>query len=1358
LLILAFHLINKSPIINQQSTIPCPYPGPRSFNEDESLFFKGRDQYLDEITKKLEEHHFLLVTGASGDGKSSLIFAGLIPHARAGFFKAKFTRWVVADFRPKRNPLANLIASIARHLEYDDPQKVEKELRQGYSPLVDLYKKSKLYSTEDKKGANLIILVDQFEEFFTNEENYTLETATAKPAAQMVVQFLLETARTAQKEKLPIYVVCTMRSDYFGHCTAFSGLPKMIVKSQFYLERLTRQEILEAIKEPAILSGNEISERLLQVLMNEITDDVGVDMLPILQHCLYQVWRAAGKGKEEMDLLHYAKVGGFPKDQLQNGERDQFEAWFESLPERAKKNYQNPSLRNVLDIHANRLYDTAHEYYNTNNPDKNPISKQESRKIIKIAFQCLTKIDENRSVRNLMSLQEIANIIEESDYDKVAKVLEIFRIEGNTFLRPFVTKDAGMQGLVPETILDITHEALMRNWNRLGKWALEEHERVIIYRDLQTQLEKWLQNKKGKEYLLTAGSLNYFDKWYSELDVNPGAWLGRYMYSEKEIDREDAAQRKKIISEANGHYRDIQEYLKISRNHINKKKRLTRAALITISLLFVISSVSLVINKQLQKTIEITAKSNEIATKASMALEYDPTLSFRLAEQAYNIYPTDLSRQILMSSYTKTPFYNLIKDPNSYISKAKFSPNGKYIITETNDKSFRVWDIRGKLFLTNKKRARIVFDDDFVKFSPNGNDIIAAYPDSTAVLLNLDGKELTIFKGHNGLINSICFSSDGNLILTSSEDSTARIWGVQGKLLKIIKGHFNKVRIAKFSPDGKLILTASNDNTVRVWDLKGNQKAVVKNLRFGLKYNANFSPEGKYIIITSYDNQPRLWDFQKGDLIFLKGHSDVIWSAYFSPDGKHILTSSIDKTARIWDVNGKQLHILEGHTAKLWEAKYSPDGNKIVTVSDDGTARLWDFKGNLLQILKGHASQIFDANFSADGNYLVTCALDNTARIWNLKPDENPILIGHYSWVVDANFSPDGKSLITTGYDYVARIWNIKGYPIQILKGHEHYAVFKGIFSTNGKYLVTAAGDYTARLWNLKGQQITIFRENKDRVFSVELSLDGKYILTSAYDNSGFNTRLWSIKGNMLKDFHNTEFSHFSPVETIFIAKYSDSIACIYEISGKEDFNAVKLVQLLEENSSSIKNAKFSPDGNSIVIINENSTLSLWERNFNKNGKFKFYKILKGHTGPIQSLTFSNNKYFVTTSADKSAVVWNFNGELVQILKGHTDLVTDAAFSPDGKYIATASYDFTVRLWDIKGNELQVYPGHSAAVTKVSFSPDSKYILSTSNDQTARLMPLFAEDVLHKINVEKVRGNVWQLSKQDKKLYGIISP
>ena len=167
----------------------CPYTGLRSFTEEESIYFKGRDEHILEATAQLQRNKFLMVTGASGDGKSSIVYAGIVPNARAGFLKSTYTNWNIADFRPERSPFNNLCHSLDKALGINNLNTVASELQHGFSALIDLYKSSSSYidvtsndylnsSEEDRKkmsleSANLLIIVDQFEEFFTNPENYT---------------------------------------------------------------------------------------------------------------------------------------------------------------------------------------------------------------------------------------------------------------------------------------------------------------------------------------------------------------------------------------------------------------------------------------------------------------------------------------------------------------------------------------------------------------------------------------------------------------------------------------------------------------------------------------------------------------------------------------------------------------------------------------------------------------------------------------------------------------------------------------------------------------------------------------------------------------------------------------------------------------------------------------------------------------------------------------------------------------------------------------------------------------------------------------------------------------------------------
>lgn len=573
-----------------------PYIGLRPFSEDDSLYFKGRDEQILQLTALLEANKFLMVTGASGDGKSSLVYAGLVPNARAGFFNAKYTNWVVADFRPERTPLHNLSKTISKNLRIGNEESVEVELRRGFSSLVELYTSSSLFldeesaawssASEDERddlqrtSANLLIVADQFEEFFTNPENYYKNSPSAD--SQLVINLLLETARISIAKKLPIYIVCTMRSDYIGQCAAFRGLPEFIGFSQFFVPRLKRKEMVQVVKEPAELHGDKISNRLVERVVYDLGE--GIDQLPVLEHAMNEVWIQAKNGGEELDLIHYAMAGGMPPNELPTDDRNRFDAWFNTLPAKLKEAYQRPGLSQIIDTHANKLYLSAADQYNQKHEKK--ITASEAQLIIKVAFVSLTKMDEDRAVRNRMTLREITDILARPELtsEVVGGVLNIFREPGNTFLRPYIYDDPESLTLIPESVLDITHESLIRNWELLLTWAKDENDHLKVYDDFKKQLDRWLKSNKSKGFLLPIGPLTFFENWHDTLKPNK-YWVNRYL--DPGLDKESR------MNEAQQIIDDTREFLKRSAQKVRVTRLVvkygaTRIAAIAGSLLLIL--------------------------------------------------------------------------------------------------------------------------------------------------------------------------------------------------------------------------------------------------------------------------------------------------------------------------------------------------------------------------------------------------------------------------------------------------------------------------------------------------------------------------------------------------------------------------------------------------------------------------------------------------------------------------------------------------------------------------------------------------------------------------------------------------
>ena len=190
------------------------------------------------------------------------------------------------------------------------------------------------------------------------------------------------------------------------------------------------------------------------------------------------------------------------------------------------------------------------------------------------------------------------------------------------------------------------------------------------------------------------------------------------------------------------------------------------------------------------------------------------------------------------------------------------------------------------------------------QFSPDGKHIVTASDDNTARVWDAKtGEPVTEPLKHEDSVNSAQFSPDGKYIVTASYDYTARVWDAKtGEPVTESLRHEGPVYSAQFSPDGKYIVTASDDNTARVWDAKTGEP-VTEPLKHEDSVNsAQFSPDGKYIVTASYDYTARVWDAKTGEPVTESlRHEGPVYSAQFSPNGKYIVTASWDKTARVWE-------------------------------------------------------------------------------------------------------------------------------------------------------------------------------------------------------------------------------------------------------------------------------------------------------------------------------------------------------------------------------------------------------------------------------------------------------------------------
>ncbi|RCH53855.1 hypothetical protein DJ568_15045 [Mucilaginibacter hurinus] len=456
--------------MTDDTTFLNPFPGLRAFEEHEDILFFGREKQVDELLKKLRLVRFLSVIGSSGSGKSSLVKSGLIPALHAGFMSGAGSKWKICSFRPGNDPIGNMAASLVNNVLYDDipgeeeralyTSITESTLRRSNFGLIDTYKQAHV-----EKGQNLLVLVDQFEELF-RFSNYEKKAAEGRRDSVAFINLLI---KAAEQREIPIYVVFTMRSDFLGECTEFRGLPEAINEGQYLVPRMTREERREAITGPVAVGGATMSPRLINQLLNDVGDNP--DQLPILQHALMRTWEnwqvknGTSNDPDPLDTVNYEEIG---------------------------------TMARALSQHAEEAYAE--------------LTTDRQREICEIMFKGITDQGYNvtgiRRPRKLSEISKLAN----ASHQEVIDIVEIFRKKGRGFLMP----PSGIE-LTADSIIDISHESLMRVWERLIAWVDEENQSSQIYLRLCDAAHMY---DIGKGSLLRDPELQLTWRWKEENQPN----------------------------------------------------------------------------------------------------------------------------------------------------------------------------------------------------------------------------------------------------------------------------------------------------------------------------------------------------------------------------------------------------------------------------------------------------------------------------------------------------------------------------------------------------------------------------------------------------------------------------------------------------------------------------------------------------------------------------------------------------------------------------------------------------------------------------------------------------------------------
>ncbi len=984
-----------------------PFPGLRPFKIEESHLFFGREGQSDEVLLKLSKNRFVGIIGPSGSGKSSFVYCGVLPILYGGFLTESGPNWEVIVARPGASPIDNLAeAFLEKTPEYIVADEEEKKIKKTI--ISTFLKSSSLGLVEavkqTKRGAdkNYLILIDQFEELFRFKKSSKTNSVNETLA---FVTMLIEASNYAD---IPIHVAITMRSDFIGDCAQFPDLTKSINDSHYLIPQLTRDQKRKAITGPVAVGGADISSRLIQQLLNDLGDNP--DQLPILQHSLMRTWNywtQFESNDKPIDLKHYEAIG---------------------------------TMTEALSMHANEAFDELTE---------------DQQHICQVLFKAITeKRGDNNGIRRPTRLVEVAAIANTS-IEAVAQVIEQFREPGKSLVTP-----AYHIPLNEDTIIDISHESLMRIWVKLKNWVNEESEAVQMYLRLSDAAAMYQVGKAG---LWRPPDLQLALNWKAKHKPTL-IWGQRYNpayertmtfldYSKREFETEQR----------------IKEMQQKRRLKIARIVALIMASMLIVSIFFLVyaldqkSQAELQQNraeverkkavqneeKAIQKEKEAKESEKQAVANAKIAKEKEQEANEQteLANQQ-----TQLANQQTALAQQESERANRERD-NAEIEKvradsAKIEAQRNETIAKTQKeradklrylaiaKSMAIKSTQIRKEQASLKGLLAIQAHDFnEKFDGDQHDH-DIYSGLYYALKDFEDPSVAPLIGYKKSVKALTTSIKTGKIYSAGAEGKIISWTLIGDqriadtLSTPRNGH--NIRALAVDEESGILLAGGDfpekgDSTsyIEMYNLNNNNnKTKVPGIKKEVWQMSYHKGNNTFYILDNGGLQ--LKSFQKESVQSALVFKGRINQFQLSTDGRNAYTVSNNGELARFPINGGKEEVLFRSNNKLLSLALDEDNNRIVVGDNTGIITMVAIDGTFKpRTLIGHISPINEIKFSNTGQFLATASSDKVVRVWNTKDLNIPPLElkDHEDWVWSIAFSPDDKQIMAGTQNRQIMVW-----------------------------------------------------------------------------------------------------------------------------------------------------------------------------------------------------------------------------------------------------------------------------------------------------------------------------------------------
>ena len=974
-----------------------PFPGLRPFSfRDKHLFF-GRDGQSEKVLELLLRHRFAAVIGPSGSGKSSLINCGVIPELYGGYLYEAGSMWTIIRFNPGYKPIENLSEAIAETFSgyKGNPEKLNTESNLYYVLITkkslgigDLIKKSGSYKNE-----NILIYIDQFEELFRfTPEVRKLE---AGDEARIFINIFIDAIK---QETYPIYVALSIRSDFLGSCVNYQTLTDYINQSHYLVPQMTRDAYKSAILGPLALSNVRINPDLLQEILNNTGEKT--DQLPVLQHLMMRIWdywKTKRDHNQPLSLFDYRFVGG---------------------------------IEDAISLHADEAYQELDD---------------KLKKICKRMFQTITESGaDNKGIRRPTTINDIARILKAKKED-VIKVADHFRKAKNSFITP-----DPIIPLIGESIIDISHEAVMRNWGKLKGWIEEESDAVQLYIRLAEASGLYQSGKIGPwkppELMLAIS-------WRDNFQPND-AWASQY----------NPAFNRSIkfleISES-AYNEEIAEKERMQKREINRTRWF--AALIGVALVI---AIGLLINSLALRKIADNARKDaeeqrkiaemnalEADKQKNLALQYAGELEIQKAivegkwmnaeverDDAYQtadaaVKKTTVTEKSLQEMSRGKEIAEestreaLVQKQRAEQEKAEtFMQNMVLLAQNLSSKSDEIKD-------NNELKALLAYQAYKFNKQYNGPENQAnIYSSIKGALNDLQVDYQVALNGHTESPRSLAVNIRDGSLFSAGSDGRLLKWKqfTDNAPSELIVKNNSINRIVVVSKNGKWVVCACEGTGIQVFDLtdQSNRERLFNahenRVRSIALYNDN-----QHMLTSGIDNIVLKWDLVTG-----------LNQTFYNLDSpaQTIAISGDDRYVAIGTKNGSLILYSGGSSAQprlllnepnnqILSVAFTRKGNMLISGDQQGVLRIWTLDNNkLIYTRRLHQARIVDIRLDPSGKFIATCSTDGKVYLINTDAmNQTPVEVVSLSgFIFSIEFSNDGKTLFVASNNQSM----ITGYPV----------------------------------------------------------------------------------------------------------------------------------------------------------------------------------------------------------------------------------------------------------------------------------------------------------------------------------------